>query len=212
MEDILPDISIPLDVAQKEFLDRITMIVTQSDELTSEPGDFMGAVNLTGIEIKPKNSKRTQAQVLLDPDTPGTARIEMYPDTGNNDPTYEQYVAATRQLFDPLLESYNQQYQAELRLEIQSKEDTEPKLPPTVQPSFDLFVKAANKGMLHSLDWGRWYRFVRLSALEEVALGEDEIHRLLVQRGFSEERATEIANVYRHGRALLAQEQGMAQY
>lgn len=206
MDDIPPKISITLDTQQAEFLKRITTVVNGLDTYIGEPSDVLGGAFLGSIEIKLKNSPKTTVQVLLDPETPTIARIEAYPDTGRDDPTYEQFVAAAQQVLEPLLDAYNQQYQGDLRLDIQSKEDTEPKLPPTVQRSFDQFVNAANKGMLHSLDWGRWYRFVRLADREDVSLGEDDIRRMLRQQGFSEERANHIADVYHHGRAILAQE------
>jgi len=55
-----------------------------------------------------------------------------------------------------------------------------------------LFIKQANVDLLHPIDWERFYDFV-LAALEEWdSFDHDMVRRLLVEGGFSEEKAIEL--------------------
>lgn len=116
--------------------------------------------------------------------------------------SYDAYVYRAR-LLKPLLQSYNRCYKARVRLNIQSHDKTEPQLPPTLREFFDWFVSTANKSGLHPSDWGYFYRFIILAHKLGSRLSEEDVKYLLVKAGFYLEGAKYMAEIYRHGRAIL---------
>jgi hypothetical protein len=71
-----------------------------------------------------------------------------------------------------------------------------PKLPPKASKAFKVFVGRANKGLLHQLDWERFYRFVSVCRATRVTLSEDDVYRLLRSEGFSQ--AKHISSIFYH--------------
>lgn len=206
MEDRLPDIAIAIDVEPQVFLDRMTNVIANAATgYTSTELDYSD-VGLIGIGLEPVNGSGVTAQLLIDPQAPAAVRVEVQDDWEPEPPSYEQYVAAVRQLFDPLLQAYTQAYTTPLQLSIQSKADTESTVPPAVQQRFDQFVSLANKRVLHPLDWRRWYLFILDCHRNEVMLEATDVAWLLFNAGFGEDQARDIARVYEHGRAILALE------
>ncbi len=81
---------------------------------------------------------------------------------------------------------------------------TQLKLSPKLKQSFDHFVSLANKSGLHPLDWARFYDFIVCSyRFSRSKVSEWHVKRLLVETGFNEERASELAIVYQHGRGII---------
>jgi hypothetical protein len=77
------------------------------------------------------------------------------------------------------------------------------KLPKRTQYFFDTFVEAANKTVLHPLDWKRFYHFIYVAYAGRVRLSEDLLREMLRSRGFSQQDAEHLANIYHHGRRIL---------
>lgn len=57
---------------------------------------------------------------------------------------------------------------------------------------------------LHSNDWNRFYRFIRVCHGRRIQLSEADVTWLLRQAGFDAGYAHRIGIVYYHGRRLLA--------
>lgn len=80
---------------------------------------------------------------------------------------------------------------------------TKKKLPERTKYFFDQFVNAANKQILHPLDWKRFYIFIQACHEGNTKLLWGELERLLIDNGFPEENASSLSNIYYHGRNLL---------
>jgi hypothetical protein len=80
---------------------------------------------------------------------------------------------------------------------------TVPSLPKIAQEIFEEYAAQANKGYTHALDWGAFYDFVIHCHQYGVRVSADEVKALLLARGFSLQAASDLANVYDHGRSLL---------
>ena len=74
---------------------------------------------------------------------------------------------------------------------------------PKLAKYFERFVNNANKLGLHPLDWGRFYNFIAHSHSLRSRLSEYDLKCLLVERGFPEEYARELATIYDHGRTVI---------
>ena len=77
------------------------------------------------------------------------------------------------------------------------------KLPKRTQYFFNTFVEAANKNVLHPLDWKRFYRFIYVAHAGRTKLSQAELEALLVSRGFSPKQSERLADIYHHGRKIL---------
>ena len=77
------------------------------------------------------------------------------------------------------------------------------KLPQRTKYFFDQFINAANEQILHPLDWRRFYHFIHAAHQGRTKLSADELKKLLLEAGFSDENADELASIYHHGRGLL---------
>lgn len=82
--------------------------------------------------------------------------------------------------------------------------DQFPELPPVARKHFAQFINCANRSSMHPLDWKRFYRFVRFCHAKRVRLESGSLRILLVRGHFSETKAAHLANIYEHGRAMLA--------
>jgi len=77
-------------------------------------------------------------------------------------------------------------------------------LPPATREIFVQFINCANRKALHPLDWHRFYRFVRFCHAKHVKLHSDLLRSLLIRGHFQEHKAAFLAEIYEHGRKLLA--------
>ena len=80
---------------------------------------------------------------------------------------------------------------------------TSPRLSPKLVKYFKFFVNTSNKSGLHPNDWGKFYNFIAHAHSLRSRLSESDIKRLLVQEGFEEEYAGNLAVVYDHGRRVI---------
>ncbi|UCH11611.1 MAG: hypothetical protein JSU61_06895 [Fidelibacterota bacterium] len=118
-------------------------------------------------------------------------------------PTYKVYVEAARSIFKPLLHQYNLKFRSGRKLQIQSRDATEPHLPVMARQIFEEFVDRASKSALRNPDWQRFYAFTWHCTAHNVHITRDDVHRLLVSGGFSIEHAADLADIFEHGRNLL---------
>ena len=79
---------------------------------------------------------------------------------------------------------------------------TKKELPKRTKYFFDQFVNAANKQILHPLDWKRFYIFIQASHEGNTKLLPGELECLLIDNGFPEDNASGLSNIYYHGRNL----------
>jgi len=77
------------------------------------------------------------------------------------------------------------------------------KLPKRTKYFFDQFVNAANKQMLHPLDWKRFYVFIQAAHEGHTKLLQGELEELLIANGFQIDMAERLSYVYHHGQGLL---------
>jgi hypothetical protein len=77
------------------------------------------------------------------------------------------------------------------------------KLPQRTKYFFYQFVNGANKQIIHPLDWIRFYRFIYAAHRGRTRLSEGELEKLLVEAGFPADNASQLANIYYHGRGPL---------
>ena len=88
-------------------------------------------------------------------------------------------------------------------MDIQTKAQLEPHLPPDAQKVFTSFANLANKSSLHPFDYERFYAFIWHCHVNGVEIGEGGVQRLLMAVGFTEEKAEYLADVFQNGIDLL---------
>ena len=215
MKDRLPAISIKLDTTPGEFLRRMEALARELGEVIAvreerpegPPEPVPTPREAAPLLLKPiELSQHRGLAGRLTPARGPAARIaaEVLAARWNPEPpTYAAYVAAARELFIPLLRQYNRKYHARLRLRIASRVATEPRLPPMSLQLFNAFADPANKSALRDRDWQRLYAFIGHITGHNVHLSRDDMHRLLVDAGFSVEHAADLADIFEHGRRLL---------
>jgi len=65
------------------------------------------------------------------------------------------------------------------------------------------FAGAANKTMLHPVDWGRFHEFIVHVHTFGIRIAEVEVRDRLKQLGFTHEASTRLASFYLEARSLL---------
>lgn len=206
---MLPSISIKVDIKPREFLDRLEQIAKRSDFVRVER-----IINVTGYEgweslnLEPLilcPHKKLCGAIIVNPDSGSRVFIEMIAKQWQPDPpTYGIYVEAARLLFTPLIKAYNREYNALCRLCIQRESIKVPVLPPETAKRVTSFIVCANKSALHPNDYKRFYQFIFFCHARHVKLSESYLKHLLVEGGFSVEKAEHLADIYYHGREILA--------
>lgn len=93
----------------------------------------------------------------------------------------------------PLLSTFNRSHGQRYRLRI--LKGAEFKFSDRTTVLLDRFVALANKASLHPLDWQRFYRLVSEGRQE---IPEAILRDLLQAGGFPENKASQIAEIYRH--------------
>ncbi len=109
-------------------------------------------------------------------------------------PTRDAYVASAKHIFGFALTAYNRKYAKRYRLRIR-RARIGPKPSKYTLELLDRFCVLANHQSLHTLDWRRYYDFIRNSRQE---LPAEILRLLLMERGFSENKAEHLADVYEH--------------
>lgn len=210
MREPLPPIILKPNTSPHEFIKRVYNLLEGSSQFNRDlQENFMGDVEHLILNIKPSFETEhydLYGQIINHKKIDGeNIRIEIRAKQWKpHCPTYDIYVAVAKQIFDPILTNYNKTYNTRLKLNTKSKESLEPKLSLNVAPVFNKFIASANKDDLALSDWKRFYSFIRIAHSSRIKLNDEGVIRLLVKNGFTDEYAQEIADVYYHGRALLA--------
>lgn len=206
MEDLVPSVKLKADVDPREFLARIEAIAGEQGRYEiyrDNAPEVEGGWELLGLRVKGKAThKGLSGQLVATPIGNPTLLVKVLAAQWSPDLSYQTYVAAVHEVFDPLVQEYNRRFRARRRLSIPTRESLEPTLPPKAGEAFHTFVALANKSALHPLDWRRFYQFVRVCHNGRARATASDIKRLLVKAGFDESYAEEIANVYEHGRNM----------
>ena len=209
MEDRLPNITIKVNVLPNIFIERLGKLISEQEIWRIKNK----AIQITSVSLLLELAKQpklisipsdTMVHFGYFPELDGEKmRIQFvsanWPD---GTPTYDYYVSVAS-LIKPLLSLYNKQHKTTIKLNIQSKKSLVPKLSPLLSGYFTRFVSLSNKGALHPTDWGLFYDFIYASHQLKCKLHESDIEYLLTEAGFSADYASDISEVYRHGRALL---------
>lgn len=203
MRDYLPPIRINVTGPLRRFVAKMADIAEKSGAFTVEQQfDTMGEKGFDVVNLrltKLSLHKGLGGQLIVQPDAKGAVAVEIRALRWSPDdpPSYETYVAEAKALIDPLLSAYNCEAHTRHRMTVAAKEKLEPKLPSRSAKLFKRFTALANKSGLHPLDWRRFYEFVRDSRMR-TQLPDEDIARLLIKEGFSEQYARHIAEVYGH--------------
>jgi hypothetical protein len=203
MRDYLPPIHIKVTGPLRGFLAKMADIAERSGAFTVERHfDALGGKGFDVINLlfaKPSSHHGLGGQLIVQPDAKDTVSVEIRAEHWSPDdsPSYEVYCAVAKALIGPLLSIYNREALTRHRMVIAAKKRIEPKLPPHSAQLFRRFTSLANKSGLHPLDWRRFYIFVRNSRMRN-ELPDEDMARLLIKRGFSEQYASHIAEVYGH--------------
>ncbi len=203
MDDYLPPIHIKINVPPRRFLNRMAKIAKTSGTFRVEKRyDALGQKSFDVVNLRYAGKsphRNVGGQLIADSEDEGSIAVEMRAQRWSqaDPPTYDTYSAAARDLITPLLHTYNSQSRTRHRMHIPAKEKLEPKLPSQCTKLFQQFTVLANKSALHPLDWTRFYKFVRNCRIR-TRLSEDEMARLLMKEGFSEEYAQRISGIYAH--------------
>jgi hypothetical protein len=203
MDDYLPPIHIKVNVPPRRFLDRMAEIAESSGKFRVEKHyDALGRKSFDVLNLRyvgKSSHQNVGGQLIADPDEGNAVAVEIRARrwSPKDPPTYDTYTAAARDLISPLLQTYNSESHTRHRMHVTAKEALEPKLPPQCAKLFQRFTVLANKSVLHPLDWRRFYKFVR-DCRTRSRLSEDEMTRLLMKEGFSEDYAQRISGIYVH--------------
>jgi hypothetical protein len=202
----LPDIVIRTDIPPMEFITRIERLgVGYRTERHSTWDDSKGDYCLDIVPPFDSPHEGLFGQLICSPHWGASARAEVRATrwAGAHPPSYATYVAAAKRLFRPLLTAYRDRFQSRCHMRIESQAALRPRLPQRTAYFFDQFTSAANKQALHPLDWKRFYHFIHAAHVGRAHVVPDDLIRLLVERQFTVEEATELTRIYEHGRALL---------
>jgi hypothetical protein len=203
MYGYLPPIQIRTTSPLRQFLTRMADIGEKSGAFTVER--HFGALGDADFDIINFRSTKSSphiglgVQLISQYDVNDIIAVEVRAERWSPDdpPTYATYVAEAKALVGPLLSAYNRDANTRHRMSIARMKRLEPKLPPHSEKLFKRFALLANKSVLHPLDWGRFYEFVRSSRMRR-PLYEEDMARLLMKEGFSVQYAKHIAGVYFH--------------
>jgi hypothetical protein len=135
-------------------------------------------------------------QLIGRDDIPGRVLVEMRAHWRDPDPpTRASYCTAASELMLPLLKIYNRTYDTRYRFRVQNTVLKAAKLSTRTKILFERFAVLANTVSLHPLDWDRFYALVREGRQE---LPGYELRAMLIARGFSNEKAEHLSEVYAH--------------
>lgn len=203
MKDPLPNASIRVSVPSNDFFDRVAILAIDLGTLHPVRHGLDVATGLEVLSLRPIGKAPHDGlfgQLIYTTNTNNRIIVEVRADRwgSSNYPTYDSYVEAINFVFKKLLSQYNKRHSTRHRLTIVSKKDCEPSLSPNIKLVFDKFVAGANKASLHPCDWERFYKFARLCHRLRAQVCGENVFRLLVLSGFSEEYSRDISIVFTH--------------
>ncbi|MDF0541167.1 hypothetical protein PX699_02330 [Sphingobium sp. H39-3-25] len=200
MAEFLPSIDIAVSVEPREFLERMAVIGEQAGQFTVERHyDAIKDGKLDVINFRYLGSSphmEVGGQLIGRDDLPGRVLVEMRAHWWDPDPlTRASYCTAASELMLPLLNIYNRTYDTRYRFRVQNTVLKAAKLSTRTKMLFERFVVLANTASLHPLDWDRFYALVREGRQQ---LPGYELRAMLIARGFSNEKAEHLSEVYAH--------------
>lgn len=200
MAELLPSIDIAVSIEPREFLERMAVIGEQTGQYSVErhydaiKGGKLDIINFRFLGSSPHTE--VGGQLIGRDDIRRRVLVEMRAHWWDPDPpTRASYSRAASELMLPLLKIYNRTYDTHYRFRIQNTVLKAAKLSTRTEILFDRFVVLANTASLHPLDWDRFYALVREGRQE---LPGYELRAMLIARGFSNERAEHLSEVYAH--------------
>lgn len=131
-----------------------------------------------------------------------TVEVEVKADNWVPALDYKAYSSTIREVVQPVLNIYNRSYGTWIRLGVPGPAKPA-RLPKEADRLFRRYLAQASRGYAHALDWAVFYDFILHCHDFRVALVAEELKDLILASGFAETPADELAEVYRHGRALL---------
>jgi hypothetical protein len=199
-QQILPEIDFRTMLCPRSVIADIAAIARESGSFEVEP--HLDAMSEIGFDvtnfrpIKPVCHEGFGGQLIARPDRPSFIIVEMRATWWSPDPpTREIYCSEARQMFGPLLKAFNQANGTHFRLRVERKNNLMPSMTPLARQLFDRFSLLANKQSLHPMDWTRFYDFVSRTRKR---FEEQDIRHQLIEKGFTEEKADRLADVYCH--------------
>jgi hypothetical protein len=124
----------------------------------------------------------------------------------------ESEAQANRQRAKELLKTLGSRYNAKFNDSCRLSTVSDPKpydMPPATKERFDSFCATPSLDgalpirSLHPNDWTRFYKFVRFCHAHNVSLTQDRLYQILKERGFEDEMASKLKEVYYRGRHVL---------
>lgn len=198
--EALPAIYIAVRDDPRSIVDAITSLAEADASLIVERHDVsFGATDWYVVNLRslrPSPHKEGGGQLIARADRPSRILLEMRAARWDPDPpTRAAYVTAARELFGPFLRAYNQAYARSYRLRVTLPRKLGSEVSPKTRALIDRFAILANQTSLHTLDWGRFYRIVKESRREAPM---EDVCALLIEHGFTNKRAAELAELYEH--------------
>lgn len=200
MDDLLPKISVKIDTDQPEFLKRIENLISQKNILEKDYKKSK-AEPWVSLAFKVSDTELKEPFCVIISDTKDEERMELQLRASSwpvEPLTYDLYSSKSREHFAPLISTYNKNFNSKRRIHVQPQESLEPILPKVAQDKFDSFVSMANIQVPHKLDWDRFYRFVAHCHANNVQIWSEDLLRILIKAGFSEDTAERFSDAYRH--------------
>jgi hypothetical protein len=197
--ETLPAIDIAIGVDERDFLSRMADIADRSGQfLVERHFDSMGVGKLDIVNLRYQGKcahLEGGCQLIARHDRPERITVEMRAFRWDpHPPTRDVYVTFAQTCLRPLIRQYNRQFSARYRMLVGHRTRAF-RMSQRTKTLFEQFVILANTRSLHPLDWKRFYVLVRE---ERQVLPEHELRVFLMERGFSKEKAYDLAELYGH--------------
>jgi len=208
MNDRLPASTVRIDIPYLDFFNRLAIVAEEYGKVRAIQKHRPGPLHCVDIlELHTASHPVHEGlfvQLIHTMDSGNNVRVEVRARRwgSDNNLTFEIYVEALNYVFRKLLATFNKKYGSRYRLVIQSKIACEPSLSPKAREAFDVFVNGASKSDPHPSDWKYFYYFCRICHVYRAHSNEEDVFRLLLLAGFTEELARNLATVFGHLRAF----------
>ena len=144
IDDLLPDVTIFSDVSAAECLARFEQIADSQDGYETyreNAPEISGGWELLGLRVEaPETHRGLAGQLIATPLDNPRLLVKVLATRWKPKLSYDVYVSAIHEVFDPLLREYNRVYESRRRLTFPRKESLEPRLPPKSNKAFQRFA------------------------------------------------------------------------
>jgi hypothetical protein len=200
MSHWLPAIDIAITEDPAVFLDGMAELARADQRFDVERlADCVGISSCGAVRLGLRPASIHQDLLLglfAPPDQPNAIKVELSARRWSPDPaTHEAYVEAANTLLGPLLTAWNTAHSTGYRLRFERFEADRFRPSDRTSHLLERFAVLANTSSLHPLDWNRFYLLVREGRQQ---IPEHELRAMLRQRGFSDRKANELAELYGH--------------